>query len=203
MVQPSVPGIPGKVQGRSDEELMDAFQKGDETGFTELVRRYKDPLTNFVFRVLGNREDCYDVVQDAFVRMYKSRHTYKPVAKLSTWLYTIALNLARTELRRRKFRGGFWVDWRWKDDSGQALDPPDTDHQPDVLADSSLLEERIQAALQRLSEKYRSVLILRDIQDLPYEEIAAITGLNLGTVKSRISRARAILQVQLKDLVEK
>jgi RNA polymerase sigma-70 factor (ECF subfamily) len=200
-VQSSVPGAPINIHERSDEDLMDAFQKGDEGGFAELVRRYKDPLTNFVFRVLGNRDDCYDVVQDAFLRMYRSRHTYKPVARFSTWLYTIALNLARTELRRRKFRSGFWIEKK-KDDGGAAIEPHDTTHLPDVLADSSLLEERIQAAILLLSEKYRSVFVLRDIQDLPYEEIAAITGLNLGTVKSRINRARTFLQEQLKDLLE-
>lgn len=200
MVQSSVPGAPNKVREQSDEQLMAAFQQGDEAGFTELVRRYKDPLTNFVFRVLGNRDDCYDVVQDTFVRVYRSRHTYKPVARLSTWMYTIALNLARTELRKRRFRSGFWLDKR-NDDFEVQFDPPDEGHQPDILADSTILDRRIQKALQLLNEKYRSVFILRDIQDLPYDEIAAITGLNLGTVKSRINRARTFLQEQLKDLL--
>jgi RNA polymerase sigma-70 factor (ECF subfamily) len=184
----------------SDEELMANLQRGDQSGLTELVRRYKDPLTNFVFRVLGNREDCYDVVQDTFLRVYRSNHTYKPVARFSTWIYTIALNLARTELRKRRFRSGLWLD-RKREES--QFDPEDEGFQPDVLADSTLLDARIQAALQLLDEKYRTAVVLRDIQDLPYEEIAAITGANLGTVKSRINRGRVFLQEQLKDLVEK
>ncbi len=200
MVEPSVSGVPKNIREQSDEELMAAFQGNDEKGFTEIVRRFKDPLTNFTFRILGNRDDCYDVVQDTFLRVYKSRHTYKPVARFSTWIYTIALNLARTELRRRRFRSGFWFE-RKKGDFEVPFDPPDDGHQPDTLADSSLMEKRIQQALELLSEKYRTVFVLRDIQDLPYDEIAAITGLNLGTVKSRINRARTFLQKQLKDLL--
>jgi RNA polymerase sigma-70 factor (ECF subfamily) len=201
MVQSAVSGV-SKARGQSDEELMAAFQQGDQAGFAELVRRFKDPLTNFVFRVLGNREDCYDVVQDTFLRVFRSKHTYKPVARFSTWVYTIALNLARTELRRKRFRSGLWLD-RKKDEGQSQFDPPDDGFQPDVLADSTILDNRIQAALQLLDEKYRTVIVLRDIQDLPYEEIAAITGANLGTVKSRINRGRTFLQEQLKDLLEK
>ena len=184
---------------RSDEDLMAGFQKGDEACFTEIVRRYKDPLTNFSYRILGNRTECEDVVQDAFLRVYRSRHTYKPVAKLSTWIYTITLNLSRTVLRRRSLRWRFFVDRRKED--GEPVELQDGGAAPDQIADATILHRRIQDALDRLSPKYRTVFVMRDIQDLPYEEIATITGLNLGTVKSRISRARSFLQEELKDLM--
>lgn len=187
------------LKERSDEDLMAGFQQGDEQCFTEIVRRYKDPLTNFSYRILGNDVECEDVVQDAFLRVYRSRHTYRPVAKLSTWIYTITLNLSRTVLRRRSLRWRFFVDKRTED--GEPVEQVDGAATPDQVADGTILHQRIQVALDRLSPKYRTVVVMRDIQDLPYEEIATITGLNLGTVKSRISRARSFLQEELKDLM--
>jgi len=179
---------------------MASFQEGDEASYSEIVRRYKDPLTNFCFRILGDIEDCHDVVQETFVRVFRSRHTYKPLARLSTWIYTIALNLARTVLRKRILRWRLVPERRWED--GETVDVAvDDGFQPDRLTDATILQQRIQAALEKLAEKYRTVFVLRDIQDLSYEDIAAITGLNLGTVKSRINRARTFLQQQLKDLL--
>jgi RNA polymerase sigma-70 factor (ECF subfamily) len=186
----------------TDEELMARFQQGEKAAFGELVRRFKDPLTNFVHRMVGDWDDCYDIVQDAFVRAYRSRNTYKPVARLSTWLYSIALNVARTHLRRKKLRRTLGLD-RSKDAENEVpIEAIDLDPGPDVIANSAFLKKRIQQALGRLGEKYREVVVLRDIQDLTYEEIAEVTGLNIGTVKSRINRARTFLQEELKDLME-
>ena len=186
----------------TDEELIAGFQEGDEKAFTELVHRFKDPLMNFVFRYVGDWDECYDIVQDTFVRMYRSKHSYKPIAKLSTWVYTIAVNLCKTYLRRRKLRRVFGLDSTQREyQSAPAFDPPDEHQHADRLAESSVLEERIQQALESLDAKYREVIILRDIQDLPYDEIAVMTGLNIGTVKSRINRGRTFLQEKLKDLM--
>lgn len=187
------------VEEWSDEDLMAAFQDGNERCFNEIVRRYKDALTNFSYRILGNHIETEDVVQDTFLRVYRSRHTYKPVAKLSTWIYTIALNQSRTLLRRRSLRWRFFVDRRTED--GEQVEAVDPGSGPDQVTDGTILQKRIQAALDLLSQKYRTVFVMRDIQDLSYEEIASITGLNLGTVKSRINRARSFLQKELKDLM--
>ena len=93
----------------SDEKLIARFQKGDVQAYDVLVRRYKDQLLNYVYRFVGNRSDAEDIVQDTFLRVYKNKHYYKEIAKFSTWVYTIAGNLAKTELRRRKRRKIFSI----------------------------------------------------------------------------------------------
>lgn len=184
----------------TDEELITAFQQDVGPAFSELVARYKDPLTNFVFRFVGDRDDCDDIVQETFVRVYKNKHSYKPIAKFSTWIYTIATNLAKTQLRRRKVRSLFSFG-RGEQDSS-LLDVADEQAGPDRVTDSSLKAEHIQKALDALPVKFREVIVMRDVQELSYEEIAAVTGLNIGTVKSRINRARSQLQEMLKDIME-
>lgn len=184
----------------TDEELIAEFQRDNEAAFTLLVGRFKDPLTNFVFRFIGDWDDCNDIVQEAFIRVYRSKHSYKPVAKFSTWVYTIATNLAKTQLRRKKLRNVVTF-WGRGDNEREALDDiPDEGSRTDALVESSIREQRIEKALNALPAKYREVVVLRDIQELSYEEIAAISGLNIGTVKSRINRGRMQLQQMLKDL---
>lgn len=185
---------------QSDEQLIAEFQKDNEAAFVILVDRYKDPLTNFVFRFLGTWDDCNDVVQETLVRVYRNKHSYRPVARFSTWVYTIATNLAKTQLRRRKLRGIITFSAWSKDESDPPLEFTDENARTDQRVDSSIKEEIIQNALNALPAKYREVIVLRDVQELSYEEVAAITGLNIGTVKSRINRARTQLQVMLKDL---
>jgi RNA polymerase sigma-70 factor (ECF subfamily) len=187
---------------RSDEELIAAFQQGDETAFNLLVGRYKDSLMNFVYRYLGDFDDADDVVQETFVRLFRSGHAYKPVAKFSTWLYTIATNLAKSYLRRRRRHSVFSLSRRGDERQGKDFDIPDNRYAADRMADSSIQEERIQQALNSINPKYRQVVVLCDVQELSYEEICQVTGLNMGTVKSRLNRARAQLQELLKDMVD-
>ena len=183
----------------SDESLMSLFQQGNAPAFALLVERYKDELTNFARRFLGDRDEAEDVVQETFVRVWRSRESYTPAARFSTWIYTIASNLAKTRLRR-------WSLWRFvrlgePHGDGQMFDLPDESAGPDGAADDLLREERIQQALKSLPVKFREVIVLRDIQQLSYEEIVAITGTAMGTVKSRISRARTLMRDQLHDLI--
>lgn len=183
----------------SDEELIAEVQNDNEVAFSLLVGRFKDPLTNFVYRFVGDRDDCEDIVQETFVRVYRSRKSYKPVAKFSTWAYTIATNLAKSHLRRKKLRRIITFS-RSKEETEPIYDIPDENARADARLESSMREERIQKALDALPVKYREITLLRDVQELTYEEIVAITGLPMGTVKSRINRARALLQEMLKDL---
>ena len=193
--------MPKTLSELTDEELIAEFQRDNEAAFTLLVGRFKDPLTNFVFRFTGDRDDCNDIVQEAFIRVYRSKHSYKPVAKFSTWVYTIATNLAKTQLRRKKLRNVVTF-WGKGDDGREALDDiPDEGSQTDALVESNIREEQIQKALDGLSAKHKEVIVLRDIQELSYEEIAEISGLKIGTVKSRINRGRLQLQQTLKDLL--
>jgi len=183
----------------TDEELILQFQQGAERAFNLLVGRYKDPLTNFVYRFLGDYDEADDVVQETFIRLSRSKLAYRPVAKFSTWLYTIAANLARTQLSRRK-RHSFFSLSRPRGDEGAPAEIPDTRYAADSMAESTLTSGLIEDALNKLPAKYREVVILCDIQELSYEEICLITGANMGTVKSRLSRGRSRLQELLKGI---
>jgi len=188
-----------KLRELSDEELILEFQKNNtEDAFNILVQRYKNPLTNFVFRFLGDYEACNDVVQETMIKVYRYKDSYSSVAKFSTWVYTIAGNLARTEYRRQRRRNIFSIN-----DYGEehkTYDLPDESYRPDVITDSGIKDEIIQKALLKVKETYREAVILRDIQGMSYEEISEILGVNEGTVKSRINRGRAKLQELLKGI---
>jgi len=183
----------------TDEELILEFQKNNnQRAFEILVERFKNPLINFVFRFLGDYESCVDVVQDTFVKVYRYKDTYTTVAKFSTWIYTIAGNLARSEYRRRKRNISFSINDYG--DEGENYEIPDNKLRPDIETDSKFKSQKIQEALLKLKEVYREAVILRDIQGLSYEEIAAILKIEEGTVKSRINRGRAQLQKYLKNI---
>jgi RNA polymerase sigma-70 factor (ECF subfamily) len=184
----------------SDEELILEFQRNNTTrAFEILVERYKNPLTNYVFRFLGDYEACVDVVQETMIKVFRYKDTYSSIAKFSTWIYTIAGNLARTEYQRRKRRKHFSID-SYGQEKDETFEIPDESYRPDIITDSGIKDKIIQDALLKVSESYRDVVILRDIQNLSYEEIAEIKGLAVGTVKSRINRGRTQLQKLLKDI---
>jgi len=194
--------IENEVQSKpqtSDEELIARFQEGDNYAFDLLVKRYKDPLLNFVFRFLGDRTEAEDIVQETFLRLFKNKHYYKEIAKFSTWIYTIAGNLAKTELRRRRRRKIFSISHFMSLEKD--YDIPDESHSPEQDANSQITDAIIQKAIQKLSPKFKEVIVLRDIQGLSYEEIAEIVHIPLGTVKSRVNRARLKLQEDLKELI--
>lgn len=187
--------------GRSkptDEELILAFQGGEETAFDEIVRRYRDPLYNFVVRLLGDSFFSEDVVQETFVRVYRNKHRYHQVAKFSTWIYTIASNLAKTELRRRKVRNFFSISSKGEDEKDYDLVDHDIDIERQV--DGKMKSEMVLKEINALPFHFKEAVLLRDIQDLSYEEIAQILDVPLGTVKSRVNRGRSRLQKKLKFL---
>lgn len=183
----------------SDEELITDFQQNNTVkAFEILVQRYKNPLMNFVYRFLGDYESCTDVVQETMIRLYRNKDSYKSVAKFSTWIYTIAGNLARTEYQRRRRRNFFSINSYGEENENYEI--PDERYRPDVITDSGIKDKIIQEALLQVSASYREAVILRDIQELSYEEIAEIMGITVGTVKSKINRGRAQLQILLKDI---
>ena len=182
----------------SDEQLMSLFQGGDENAYIELVNRYKDKLINFIFNYLGDLESSEDVVQETMIKLYQKKHYYKEIAKFSTWLYTIAKNLANTELRKRKQRKTTLLSQFSKDDKTYEL--PSNDPEPGQEIQTDIANKIIRDAVDQLSEKFKIVIVLRDIQGLSYEDISEIINVPIGTVKSRINRARLQLQVELKHL---
>ncbi len=183
----------------SDEELISRFQGGDEYSYIELVNRYQDRLINFTFRFFGDREDAEDVVQDTLMKLYTHKHYYRNIAKFSTWIYTIASNLAKTELRKRKRRPQKLISQMGLE--GQNWDVPDEDRTNEEI-EVQFNETQIQRAMMTLPLHFRTAVILRDIQELSYEEISNILNVPLGTVKSRINRARLQLQEELRHVNE-
>jgi len=192
--------IEGRVGAPTDEDLILAFQNGDATAFEEIVRRYRDPLFNFVVRLLGDAFFSEDIVQETFLRVYRNRHRYHQVAKFSTWIYTIASNLAKTELRRRKVRNFFSISSKGEDEKDYDLVDTSTDIERDV--DGALKGEVILKEINALPYHFREAVLLRDVQDLSYEEISQILNVPLGTVKSRVNRGRSRLQKRLKFLID-
>lgn len=185
----------------TDEELIAKFQGGDVGAFNQIVHRYKDRLLNFIYRFLNDIDKAEDLVQDTFLKLFTHKHSYKEIAKFSTWLYTIAGNLAKTELRKIKRRKTFSVSALSYDDREFVITSADAG--PDEDIDSRNLERNIQSALNELPSDFRTVIILRDIQELSYEEISKIVTVPLGTVKSRINRGRLKLQQLLRSKGEK
>jgi RNA polymerase sigma-70 factor, ECF subfamily len=182
-----------------DEELIKEFQDNNTlAAYETLVKRYKDPLMNFVYRFVGDRDVCTDIVQETMIKFYLNKNSYKSFAKFSTWIYTIAGNLAKNELKRRRRRNLLSIHNNDDEKSFQIEDKSFL--APDKAADSEIKNVIIQKALLKVKPVYREVVILRDIQDLSYEEISEITGLAIGTVKSRINRGRAFLQKLLKNI---
>ncbi len=184
----------------SDEELIKEFQENNTLeAYKTLVRRYQDALINFVYRFVGDRQTAVDIVQDTMVKFYLKKDSYQTIAKFSTWLYTIAANLAKNELKRRKRRIHVSLN-NSKEDDGYEIQVADKNVvQPDRAAHNKIMNEDIQKALMKVNPVYREMVILRDIEGFSYEEIAEMKGLQLGTVKSRINRGRN----QLKKLLQK
>jgi RNA polymerase sigma-70 factor (ECF subfamily) len=187
------------IETLSDEQLINYFQEGSQDAYAELVKRYKDRLINFIYRYIGNYDECEDIVQDTLVKVYVSKHLYKEIAKFSTWIYTIAINLAKTKAIKKKRYSILSLSSAY-DDGEKDFDIPDEGYSPEREVDSKVQDEYIQKALNSISENYRKLVILRDIEDFSYEEISEMTGLPMGTVKSRINRGREKLQKLLKKI---
>ena len=182
----------------TDEELISRFQSGDEGAYIELVNRYRDRIYNFVFQFLGDIEEAEDVAQNTMIKLYEKKHYYKEIAKFSTWIYTIARNLANTELRKRKRRKITYLSQMSRKEKQYEI--PAIQNDVDKSLNDDYINKRIKKAIQKLPEHFKSIIILRDIQEFSYDEISNIVGVPLGTVKSRINRARLQLQADLFDL---
>jgi len=188
----------------SDEDLMGRAAADDERAFAELVKRYQGRVTNLVSRVLNDRECSDDLAQEVFVRVYVHRRNYRRGAKFSTWLFTIAANLAKNEIRRRvRRRNWFSLDALQEvvGDGTMALADPGEGQEMSLQREQ--LQGVIGKAIAAVPEKYRLALVLRDIEGLAYEEIGQVLGIPGGTVRSRINRARGMLKRRLQPLLRR
>jgi RNA polymerase sigma-70 factor (ECF subfamily) len=185
-----------------EQELVELLFQRKEEGFRKLMTLYKDDLVNYAYRFLGSYDDAVDVAQETFIKVYRFIETFQRGARFGTWLFAIARNVALSMLEDRKRRGT--VPLTHTDDEGEdvELDIPDVHYVPDRSVDSTIVAQRIQEALMKVPPVFREAVVLRDIEGLTYEEIAEVCNVELGTVKSRINRGRAILQQLLRDLYE-
>ncbi len=184
----------------SDHQLIEATKRGDEAAFAEIVNRYRNPLTNYIFRILNDYEEAVDLAQETFVRVYFAIERYHTEYAFSTYIYRIATNLAISEIRKKRRRKLLSLTSFFQNEEGDAQEfhPPDQKSLPDEDLIEDERSRTIRKAIAALPDKYRAPIVLREIQELSYEEIAQILGLGLGTTKSRISRARALLRDKLK-----
>jgi RNA polymerase sigma-70 factor (ECF subfamily) len=175
-----------------DSGVVAAHLAGDRLAFGELVERYQNRLLNFIYRTTGDRERAEDLVQETFIRVYRHLHRFDQTKKFSTWIYTISSNLAKNELRNRSRNPLvlFQTLMKNRDADTRPLEWEDNTYRPDDLFRKRHLKSQVDAAVDQLPEHHRTVFILREMEGKTYEEIAEITATNLGTVKSRLNRAR-------------
>ncbi|OGL45953.1 MAG: hypothetical protein A2161_00880 [Candidatus Schekmanbacteria bacterium RBG_13_48_7] len=188
----------------SDHELMALYAEGESAAFVQLVKKYKDPLVNFVNKIVHDYDAAVDIAQETFIRVHRNTNNYEAKASFSTWLYRIARNLAINELRRRKKRHFISLDQPMYDNSESSVKFELTapEDQPDIRTEKVEMIKIVDTAISSLPRRYRIPLILRDMQGLAYEEVAKILSLPKGTVKSRINRARNILKQKLGPFME-
>lgn len=183
----------------SDHQLIEATKGGDEAAFDEIMNRYRNPITNYLYRFLNDYEEAVDLAQETFVRVYFAIDRYHTGYAFSTYIYRIATNLAISEIRRRKRRRLLSLTglFQTEDDREVEFQPADERPRPDAQILDDERSRMIAKAIAALPEKYRVPVVLRDVDGRTYEEIAEIMELGLGTTKSRISRGRALLKEKL------
>jgi RNA polymerase sigma-70 factor (ECF subfamily) len=181
-----------------DQRLIAECLRGHTAAFGELVHRYQDRLYNTVYRLLANAEDAQDVVQDAFIHAYQSLNSFKGDSRFFTWLYRIAVNTAISWKRKQRVV----LRLQLEHDKGLAMEPADPSevHQPGRALEQAEEERRIQTALNQVSPEHRAVLILKDMEGQKYEAMAEILRVPIGTIRSRLHRARLELREVLEQM---
>ncbi|MFD2679139.1 RNA polymerase sigma factor SigW [Bacillus seohaeanensis] len=174
--------------------------KGDQNAFAEIVELYKDKVFQICYRMLGNRHESEDIAQEAFIRAYVNIHTFNQNRKFSTWLFRIATNLCIDRIRKKK--PDYYLDAEVSGTDGLTMySQVAADIQmPEDEVEELELQATIQGAISKLPEKYRSVIVLKYIEELQLREISDILDLPLGTVKTRIHRGREALRKQLRNM---
>ena len=188
-----------------DVALIRAFQAGDKGIFNELVYRHRDNLFNLCYRLLGDYHEANDSAQEVFIKVYRSLKKFRFQSSFSTWLYRIAVNTCKNRLKSLDYR--FKKRMKRLDDQGAtngnnpSMDIIDESQSPMVEFEKKELSLLVQKAVESLSGTKRTMVVLRDIEGLSYDEIAEITGLHLGTVKSKLARARSDLREKLRGVI--
>ncbi len=180
-----------------DELLVDNFQNGDEKAFVTIVNRYKHRLTRLAWSVVHNEEDAMDVVQESFIKVYRKLHSFRGSSKLYTWLYRIVMNHSIDYVRKRPSAVIVPVDEMLREPASK-----DKSMRPDINLLNKELNKKIFEAVDELPEKQKKTVLLREVEDLSYNEIAEIMGCSVGTVMSRLYYARERLRIILEPYVK-
>jgi RNA polymerase sigma-70 factor (ECF subfamily) len=186
----------------SDEQLVKRSLQGDNEAFEELVVKYQSKIYALSYRYMGNEEDAYDMAQESFIKAFRSLRSFKGDSSFGTWLYRVATNVCLDELRRRKRRiVSLSLDEPLATRDGDEVEKDIADTAPtaDIIYEQKELSNYIQEVLNSMKPDHKTTIILRDIMELTYEEIAQVLNCNVGTVKSRLSRARDALRKKLTD----
>ncbi len=184
----------GKVSDL-ERELIERCKKGDIESFEKLIEKYQVIAFNIAYRMIGNKEDASDMAQEALIKVFKSLKNFRGDSSFSTWFYRIVTNNCIDTLRKMKKVTTVSLDKEFETESGSyTMEIADNKYLPDKLYEIKERQELVQNAIKKVPEKYRTMLILRDIQGFTYDEIVEITNNPLGTVKSRISRGRLLLK---------
>lgn len=190
-----------------DNALLESYLEGESTAFDLLVMRYQDRLINYINGIIHDYEQSVDLTQETFIRLFKNAHKYEGKYKFSTWLYRIATNIAIDELRGRNKKGRFFfrnvLDCFRSDENGSNEEflLPDTSFCPGKALEESEKAGYLQSAISSLAEPYRVPFLLKEVQDLSYEEVSHVLNLPQGTVKSRVHRAKLLLREKLQGVL--
>ena len=196
-------GSSARLPELGDSQLVAAHLAGDPLAFNELYGRYRDRLVHFIARKTGDRDRAEDLVQEAFIRVTRHLHRFDQSKKFSTWIYTICSNLSKNELRNRSrsplvlFQK---LTTHWESEH-RPLQFEDSSTRPDDLFRKRYLRQIVEHTVEQLPDHHKLVFRLRELEGKSYEEIAEITGVNLGTVKSRLHRARTSFAERIEPLL--
>jgi RNA polymerase sigma-70 factor (ECF subfamily) len=193
----------GNAMDDIEKLLVARTKKGDVAAFEELINGYEKKAYNIAYRMMSNEEDAKDMAQEAFIKIYKSIKGFREESSFSTWLYRIVTNTCLDELRKRKRSETVPLEINFQNDKGTAHIEIGADKEtPEDICERIEKRQLIHNAIDSLNEDYKTVIILRDIQGFGYAEIASILNCSLGTVKSRINRARNMLKEKLRYQLE-
>ena len=194
------------IEKDPDADLISAFKSGNTHAFDQLVLRYKDRIFNLCYRSLGDYQEAYDTAQEIFIKVYKNLQSFRGEASFLTWLYTIAGNTCKNRLKSLDYRYRnkkvSLNDPHNQDGGNREVDIEDESESPLVVLEKKEKMKIIQGAIDSLPAEQKMVVVLRDIEGLSYDEIINITGHRLGTVKSKLSRARLILREKLRGIIK-
>lgn len=195
--------VAAPVLENADQALVARVQNGDVAAFDTLVRKYRERLFSVVYNLTSNREDAADITQEAFIKAFSSIGRFQGKSAFYTWLYRIGVNTALSHLKRNRFRRFFSLENIQENGSNaQVLETLAARHKSEKGALLNELQEKLNEAMQKLSPKHRTVVVLFEIEGLSHQEIADIMKCSVGTVRSRLHYAKQQLQAELQHFID-